>query len=215
VTAPARNYLRSAASLGLVALLGTALLAGVREWTADRIAEQERRVIREQLEQVLAGASYDNDLQQDFVIVADETYFPGGQEVVAYRARLAGEPVAVVLRFEAVNGYNGRIGLLAGIDLQGRLSGVRVVSHRETPGLGDGIEVERSDWILAFDGKSLQDPAEQGWRVRRDGGSFDQFTGATITPRAVVAAVRRALQYYALQRDRLINGARAGDADTA
>lgn len=189
--------LRSAAALGLVAIIGTTLLAGVHDLTRDRIAAQERRVVLDQLQQLIAASEYDNALQDDRFVFANETYFPNGQEVVAYRARSGGEPVAVILRFSAVNGYSGGIDLLAGIRTDGSLAGVRVTSHRETPGLGDAIETEKSDWILGFAGKSLQHPEPDAWGVRRDGGAFDQFTGATITPRAVVEAVQSALEYYA------------------
>ena len=107
-----------------------------------------------------------------------------------------GEPVAVVLKFAAVNGYNGKIQLLAGINLNGSLTGVRVLNHTETPGLGDAIEIEKSNWVLGFSGRSLHHPSKESWAVRRDGGSFDQFTGATITPRAVVGALHLALEYF-------------------
>jgi electron transport complex protein RnfG len=198
-----RGIIRSAAALGLVAVIGTVLLTGVQRLTADRIAEQERRVVREQLAQILSPDLYDNSPQDDAITVFDETRFPRGQAVTAYRARRAGEAVAVILRFRAVDGYNGDIHLLAGIRSDGRLAGVRVVSHRETPGLGDGIEAEKSDWVLGFDGRSLADPAPEDWTVRRDGGGFDQFTGATVTPRAVVAAVRMALEYFEQNRTEL------------
>ena len=201
----ALSFLRSAAALGLVAVTGTTLLSGVNRLTADRIATQERRVVLEQLGQILPPDRYDNALQEDRFVFADESAFPGGQRVVAYRARKQGQPIAVILRFAAVDGYNGRIGLLAGIDSQGRLTGVRVTAHSETPGLGDAIEIEKSDWLLAFDGKSLETPQPSGWAVRRDGGVFDQFTGATVTPRAVVKAVRLALEYYGQHRDELYN----------
>ena len=96
----------------------------------------------------------------------------------------------------APDGYNGDIRLLAAIDVTGTVLGVRVVSHRETPGLGDPIEVERSDWVLGFTGKSLLSPQGKSWAVKRDGGEFDQFTGATISPRAVVKAVHNTLLYF-------------------
>jgi electron transport complex protein RnfG len=123
--------------------------------------------------------------------------------VTVYRARLHGEPVALVIAAVAPDGYSGTIRLLVGINVDGSLSGVRVVAHRETPGLGDAIEEERSDWILGFTGKSLQNPPLQKWAVKKDGGAFDQLTGATITPRAVVKAVRQALLYYRDQKDAL------------
>jgi electron transport complex protein RnfG len=206
--------LRSAASLGLVAIAGTSLLAGVHHLTAERIAEQERRAVLEQLQEIIPAGRYDNALQDDWIPFTDEAHFPRGQEVIAYRARRGGQPVAVIFRFAAVNGYNGPIHLLAGIEADGSLAGVRVTSHRETPGLGDGIEVERSDWIRSFEGRSLRSPGPEGWSVRRDGGEFDQFTGATITPRAVVEAVRLALDYHAGNREALFEAAPAPDVKT-
>ena len=156
---------------------------------------------------MLPAAEYDNDLLADTRVVRDETHFPNGQDVVVYRARRDGAPVAVILDFRAVDGYSGDIRLLAGIREDGSLSGVRVVSHRETPGLGDAIEAEKSDWILGFDRRSLGRPAPPGWAVKKDGGAFDQFTGATITPRAVVDALRLALEYYAANGEALFGPA--------
>lgn len=196
------NIVASALSLALVAVIGTALLAGTNSLTADRIAAEERRVMLEQLSAIIPDR-YDNALLDDHFSFSDEFHFPRGQTVTAYRARLLGEPIAVVLKFAAVKGYNGNIDLLAGIRHDGSLLGVRVIAHRETPGLGDAIEAERSDWIHDFDNASLKNPGPAGWAVRRDGGDFDQFTGATITPRAVVEAVQLALHYFELQREPL------------
>lgn len=190
-----KDILKSAAALGMVAIVGTTLLTGVDTLTADRIAAQERRVILEQLGQIIPR-NHDNELLDDRIAFSDEHHFPNGQQVTAYRARLNGEPLAVVLKFNAVNGYNGNISLLVGINTDGTLRGVRVTAHKETPGLGDAIEVEKSDWINDFSGKSLKHPAPAEWAVRRDGGMFDQFTGATITPRAIVDAVKLALEYF-------------------
>jgi len=205
---------RSALSLGLVAVIGTTLLSGVNRLTAERIAEQERRVVLEQLGQIIPPDRYDNELQDDWFTFTAEAWFPQGQRVVAYRARREGQPVAVILRFAAVDGYSGPIGLLAGIEADGRLAGVRVTSHRETPGLGDAIEIEKSDWLRAFDGKSLDAPAASEWTVRRDGGAFDQFTGATITPRAVVKAVRTALEYHEGHREALYDAPASAEQDS-
>lgn len=198
-----REMLGSAAALGLVAVIGTALLTGVFHLTAERIEAQERRVVERRLGQILAPDRYDNDLLDDRFTFRDEAHFPKGQEVTAYRARADGRPVAVILRFAATRGYNGDIHLLAGILPDGSLAGVRVVTHKETPGLGDGIEADRSDWIRGFDGRSLESPNAKGWAVKRDGGEFDQFTGATVTPRAIVQAVRSALEYHELNREAL------------
>jgi electron transport complex protein RnfG len=194
------GVLRSAAALGLVALAGTVLLTGVDRLTADRIAEQERRIVLEQLGQLIPDR-YDNVLLDDRITIMDEHFFPRQQKVTVWRARSEGSPQGAVLKFDAVNGYNGNITLLAGINPDGSLRGVRVISHRETPGLGDAIELVKSDWVLGFSGKSLNNPGPDRWKVKREGGEFDQFTGATITPRAVVDAVRLALEYFDAHRE--------------
>ncbi|NNL95103.1 MAG: electron transport complex subunit RsxG [Xanthomonadales bacterium] len=196
---------RSAALLGLVAVLGTALLAVVHTMTRDRITAQERRVVLKQLHQVLPDSAYDNALHEDVLRITDEAFFQTQEPVTVYRARLGTEPVAVIMQVVAPDGYNGDIKLLVGVYADGSISGVRVVSHRETPGLGDPIEHQRSDWILDFNGRSLGNPEPAGWAVRRDGGVFDQFTGATITPRAVVEAVERALRYFEARHEYLFS----------
>ena len=196
---------RSAAALGLVVAMGTGLLVLVHELTRDRIAEQEQRATVQQLGEIVRTDRYDNALHEDRLLLRDPTAFPGDQTVTAYRARRGGEPVAIIFRLAAPDGYNGSIRLLVGIDYDGRISGVRVTSHKETPGLGDGIELARSPWVLAFAGRSLSDPEPERWTVAKNGGEFDQFTGATITPRAVITAVRRALVYFEENRNTLFD----------
>ncbi len=202
--------LRSAYLLALVAILGTTLLAVVHALTRDRIAAQERRVVLQQLNQVLREGTYDNALHEDVIDIHDPAFFKHAEAVRVYRARKQGRPVAVVFNLVTADGYNGDIRLLVAIRTDGRVGGVRVIAHRETPGLGDPIELARSNWVLGFDGHSLVDPDTDRWAVRRDGGIFDQFTGATITPRAVVEAVQRALEYFALNREALFEATRAG-----
>lgn len=203
VQQPGRQALISGGLLAVIALLGTALLAGVHGLTRERIAEQERLAVQRQLNAVLPPAAYDNAPYDDRIEVLDPGFFHHDAPVTVFRARRQGRPVAVILDHVAPDGYNGAIRLLTAIGVDGRIAGVRVISHRETPGLGDPIEAERSDWIHGFDGRSLADPSEDGWAVRRDGGQFDQFTGATITPRAVVEAVQRALEYHRLHQAEL------------
>lgn len=188
--------LGSGVLLGLIALLGTALLATVNALTHERIVEQEQRRVLQQLNAIVPPDFYNNDLLEDRIEISDEPFFKHPAPVTVYRARLDDQPVAVLMNTTAPGGYNGDIRLLTGIDRNGRVLGVRVVSHKETPGLGDPIEIERSDWILGFTNKSLLKPRESGWAVKRDGGEFDQFTGATISPRAVVKAVHKALIYF-------------------
>jgi electron transport complex protein RnfG len=195
--------IRSSVLLGIIALLGTALLAGVNELTYERIIEQEKRRVLQQLNEIVPTALYNNDLLADKIEINDQAFFKHPAAVTVYRARMDGQPVAVMMIVTAPDGYNGDIRLLAGIAASGTIFGVRVISHRETPGLGDPIDKEKSDWILGFNQKSLQNPDANGWAVKKDGGQFDQFTGATISPRAVVGTVHRTLRYFAQNRQML------------
>jgi electron transport complex protein RnfG len=192
---------RNALTLGLAAMMGAGLLAGVNQLTRQRIENQERRAALVQLGQLLPPGRYDNALQEDSYSFRDTAWFPSGQTITVYRARMGAEPAAAIFRLAATDGYNGDINLLIGINLDGSLTGVRVLSHKETPGLGDPIETSRSNWILQFSGRSLSNPGKNGWAVKIDGGEFDQFTGATITPRAVVKAVRMTLEYFAANKN--------------
>lgn len=197
-----RYILTSTVLLTVFALTGTAGVALVFDQTRERIEANERAALLQSLSAIVPPEAYDNDFIHDLVTFQAEELNPSGP-VTAYRARLNGEPSAVVLTVVAPDGYSGPIKLLVGVEADGRLAGVRVVSHRETPGLGDAIDVRRSSWILGFDGKSLQSPPLGLWGVERDGGAFDQFTGATITPRAVVKAVKRTLLYFDAHREDL------------
>ncbi|MCW9088054.1 MAG: electron transport complex subunit RsxG [Gammaproteobacteria bacterium] len=199
---PLKNMLIGALILGLFAVTGTALVALTQKGTAERIAENERQALLENLHQVVPPALHDNDLYSDTIKVHDPL-LGTNKPVTVYRARQGGQPVAAVIASITPDGYGGDIKLLVGIRYNGTLSGVRVIGHKETPGLGDAIEAERSDWILGFSGRSLVDPAEPQWKVKKDGGVFDQFTGATITPRAVVQAVYSTLRYYQKHREKL------------
>lgn len=191
-----RPVMISALFLFLFAIVGTGFVAYTFDSTEERIADNQRRALLKSLHQLVPEDLYDNDIYADILYVRNSELLGTDEPVPVYRARKDGWPVAAVIAPIAPDGYNGSIRLLVAIQLDGNLAGVRVVRHRETPGLGDRIEAERSDWILDFDGKSLLDPEENKWKVKRDGGTFDQFTGATITPRAVVKAVKEALLYY-------------------
>ena len=203
-TAP-NPIIRSSALLGIIALIGTALLAGVNELTHERIIEQEELRVLQQLNELVPTTSYNNDLLEDMIEVDDEMFFHHPAPVTVYRARMDGQPRAVMMVISTPDGYNGDIRLLAGIDSGGSILGVRVISHKETPGLGDPIEIEKSPWVLGFAGKSLFNPETAGWAVKRDGGDFDQFTGATISPRAVVKAVHRAMLYFEANKQTLFD----------
>jgi Na+-translocating ferredoxin:NAD+ oxidoreductase subunit G len=192
----------SALILGLFAVVGTGLVALTQASTAERIAENERQSLLDNLHQVLPKELHDNDLYSDSIEVISPLL--GTKKPVAvYRARKQGQPVAVIIASIGPTGYAGPIKLLVGIHYDGTVSGVRVLYHKETPGLGDAIEVEKSDWILGFEGLSLLNPKESQWKVKKDGGVFDQFTGATITPRLVVETVLNTLRYYKQNREKL------------
>ncbi|MBD3671355.1 MAG: electron transport complex subunit RsxG [Gammaproteobacteria bacterium] len=191
-----RNMIISALLLGVFAVLGTAMVSYTFDATRDTIAENERQYLLENLHVIIAPEEHDNDLYHDTIEVTDPELLGTNKPVTVYRARKNGQPVGVVMTPVAPNGYGGAIRLMVGIYRNGRIAGVRVLGHKETPGLGDGIEADRSDWIMNFAGKSLSNPGPEGWAVKKDGGKFDQFTGATITPRAVVKAVNKALVYF-------------------
>ena len=196
-----RESIRSSTlTLGLFAAISTSLLALTHCSTKSAIERSEQQMLLDELERILPTGSFDNELTSDTTSVVDARL--GSKEpITVWRARQNGEINAVVVASQAPDGYNGRIRLLVGIERNGTIAGVRVTSHNETPGLGDDIETSRSDWVLGFEGKSLTMPAPSGWAVQKDGGVFDQFTGATITPRAVVKAVRNTLTVFAEKPD--------------
>jgi electron transport complex protein RnfG len=197
-----KQILTTAALLTLFAVIGAGIVGLTFESTYDEIKRNEQLYTLRKLNTILPATRYDNDLLDDQVELPANPLL-SKQPSTAYRAFKDGKPVAVVLSPIAPNGYNGPINLLVGINYDATIAGVRIIRHRETPGLGDAIEAERSDWVLIFNGTSLQNPTEKKWKVKRDGGHFDQFTGATITPRAVVKAVRSALVYFNQNRDKL------------
>lgn len=184
----------SGALLGLFGIIGAGLVGLSHEGTAARIAQNERDALLRQLEDIVPTDGVDNDLLNDVTEVSAPEWL-GAETTRIYRGRKAGEDAVLILNPVMIQGYSGLIKLIIAVKADGVLSGVRVLSHRETPGLGDKVEIERSDWVLGFDGKSLLNPGASAWRVKRDGGVFDQFTGATITPRTIVKRVRSTLEY--------------------
>lgn len=194
--------------LGLFALITAALLSFTYLGTMEPIADAKREVAKRALLEIVPLDRHTNDLLVDTVAIPAE-FWPmlGIEEGMANIARRGDEPVAVILPAVAGDGYSGDIQMIIGINMDGTVAGVRVISHRETPGLGDKVDLNKSDWILDFNGKSLRNPPPDEWAVKKDGGHFDQFTGATITPRAVVNQVRKALQYFNEDRERLLKAA--------
>lgn len=203
ISANHRHILISGAFLWLFAVVGTTLVALTEFTTSQAIVENEREQLLRKLYALLPKQRLDNDIAGDTLTLPASPLLGTTEPSLAYRARRQGAPVAVIFNSIAPNGYNGRIHLLVGVYVDGSLAGVRTVKHAETPGLGDAIDIRKSPWIKSFAGKSLQNPDADGWAVRRDGGRFDQFTGATITPRAVVGAVRKTLLYYRDNADML------------
>jgi len=200
-----RQILLSGVFLWLFAVIGTTLVAVTEYSTSAAIVENERQVLLRNLHALLPRDRLDNDIATDTMLLPASTLLGTNHDSTVYRARLRGEPVAAIFRSIAPDGYSGKIHLLVGVYIDGSLAGVRVVKHAETPGLGDAIEARKSPWINDFSGKSLANPGPDRWRVKRDGGDFDQLTGATITPRAVVAAVRNTLLYYQQNADMIFN----------
>ena len=200
-----RQILLSGLFLWGFAVIGTTIVAFTEQSTEQQIIENERAVLLRNLYALLPPEELDNDIATDIKTVAASELLGTETDSIVYRARLNDQPVAVIFNSIAPNGYSGAIHMLVGVRADGSLAAVRVVKHIETPGLGDGIDERKTDWILGFDGKSLDNPTLDGWKVKRDGGEFDQLTGATITPRAIVAAVKNTLLYYQQNADTLFN----------
>lgn len=185
-----RRRIRAGVMLAAIGLAAAVLLAAVDRATRATIADQEQRRALATLTALLPPGTYDNDLVNDRI----RMQLPGLERPArVYRARRAGQPAAVIFDLVTGRGYSGDIRLLVAADPNGQVLGVRVIEHRETPGLGDRIEVGRSDWIRQFTGRSLEDPPAERWAPDRRGGDFDTMTGATITADAVIGAVRAAL----------------------
>jgi electron transport complex protein RnfG len=188
--------------LGGVALLTSAVMGIADRLTRTDIANRQLEDLQATLQQVVPTGSYDNDLVRDTVTIQD-----GERRVLVYRARKAGQVQAVSYQVNAPGYGNTAMVVIIGVDRNGTLLGTRVISHNETPGLGDKIELSKSDWILSFTGRSLTNPPPEKWGVKKDGGVFDQFTGATITPRAVVKSVKGGLEFFTAHRAALLDEA--------
>lgn len=192
-------------------ILGTLMLASAFFATREPIEKSEREAKLALFEQVVPAYLHDNDLLKDTVAVPSGGELGNRDKTYAYRARLAGQPTAVILESTAPDGYGGDIKLLVGVKSDGTISGVRVLAHKETPGLGDYIEIAHGNWIRQFDGESLAKTLDGAWKVKKDGGQFDYMAGATITPRAVVKAVHQVLKYFEAHREPLLSASLAGE----
>ena len=206
MTSATRQVIVTAIVLMLFGFLGSLLVGVIYEATAEQVAANERQAMLDNLHELLPASRFDNDLLASKIMLPADTRLGQSQESPAYIARSNNAVTAIVFSVIAVDGYSGAIKLLVCINADGSINSVRVVQHKETPGLGDWIETARSQWIFSFNGKTLESPNAKGWQVKRDGGEFDQFTGATITPRAVVKAVHLCLLYFDRNRITLMEG---------
>lgn len=191
--------------LGLFAVVTTGVIAGTYLSTRGLVQDNIRAAEERALLEIIPRDRHDNSMLDDAVALGDDALLGLREPRNAYRAKQNDEVVAVILPATARDGYTGDIDLIIGVNRDGSVAGVRVLSHRETPGLGDQIDYKKSQWVDGFIGRSLLNPKADKWTVKKDGGIFDQFTGATITPRAVTAAVKRSLEFYAQQRPMLLD----------
>lgn len=199
---------KNSKTLAIFAIACTAIVSLVHELTEERIYIQQQKQLLTTLNDVISAQRYDNELTLDCVKITDDLLGKGIMQT-AYLARSHNAPVATAITTTALDGYNGKISLLVAINIDGSISGVRTLKHQETPGLGDKIEIRKTDWITRFSGKRLLSDTDSRWAVAKDGGMFDQFTGATITPRAIVKAVKKTVLYFNKHQEMLFNSANA------
>ena len=186
---------KNAQILAAFAVACTAVVGLTYELTKGRIYTQEQQQLLKTLHAIVPEESHNNDMSLNCVYIQDELLGTKEQQT-AYLAMQDEQPVAAAITTIAPDGYNGKIHLIAAFDMNGTITGVRTLKHKETPGLGDKIEMRKSDWITVFTGKTESDINSPRWAVKKDGGMFDQFTGATITPRAVVNAIHNTSLYF-------------------
>lgn len=203
--------------LGLFALITSLLLAGTNLATKDKIAESQRRSAQKALLEIIPEERHDNDILTDTLSIPQHYWSTLGLKKGGelHLAREDGAVFAIIVPAVAPDGYSGAINMIVGINLNGDVAGVRVLNHSETPGLGDKVELKKSPWVLSFDGKSLGAPPLVRWKVKKDKGDFDQFTGATITPRAVVAQVASTLHYFSEDKNRILKASRIKNSSNA
>ena len=194
---------KTAFTLICFALVFTALLAYVFNITKAPIEKSEAEARMGLFNQIVPKSLYNNDLLKDSISIASNDLLGNKGTIIANRARINDKPSAVILEALAHDGYSGDIKLLIAINVDGSIVGVRVIKHKETPGLGDYIDIAKGNWIKLFDGESLEKTVDTKWAVKKDGGQFDYMAGATITPRAIVKAVHKALQYFAANKEAL------------
>lgn len=193
--------LKSGLTLATIAAICTGLVALTYQATDDRIAANEKAYLEQSLAPALAGIPFEGSIVDSRLVLEPPHELSGRDNAIIYRAYSGGKPAAALFAVTAPDGYSGPIRLLVGVAYDGRVTGVRILEHRETPGLGDRIEASKSDWVFQFDGRSLGDPPADDWALETDGGAFDQLTGASVTPRSVIRTMRKTLLYFDRNRD--------------
>lgn len=199
--------IKSGITLAVIAAVCTALVALTYQLTRERIAANEQAWLEQSLQPALSGLFFDSGVSESILTIPAPHGLPGSEDAVIYRVYSGDSPVAALFVVSARDGYAGAIRLLVGIDINGAITGVHVLAHGETPGLGDRIESGKSDWVSQFNGRSLQEPVASGWKIKRDGGEFDQLTGASVTPRAIIKALRETLVYFEANSDAVFTAA--------
>lgn len=195
-----RPVWKSGVTLAIIAGICTSLVALTWQLTADRIAANEKEWLERSLQPALAGLFFDGSVTESMITIPSPHDLPGSDAAIIYRVYASDKPVAALFVVSARDGYAGPIRLLIGIAMDGSVTGVRVLEHKETPGMGDRIESTKSDWVLQFDGHSLKDPEPAGWAIKGDGGQFDQLTGASVTPRSIIRAIKETLTWFEANR---------------
>ena len=200
--------IRTAAILFLFVIIFTGLLSGAYQWTKPSIEASAAEEKMKLVDEVLPRSDYDNNLLTDTLSLPATAELGLAESSTLYRARRGGQPVALIFEATAPDGYAGKVRLILAVRANGQVAGVRVTQHKETPGLGDYVEVKKDKnkarpWITQFNGLSLADVSDKEWKVKKDGGRFDYYAGATVTPRAVSKAVLKAVHWADANRDRL------------
>ena len=198
-----QTIIKTGATLAAIAAICTTLVAATYQITRERIVANDKALLEQALQPALAGVFYEGGVSESRLVMLPPHDLPGSDAALIYRVYAQDKPVAALFAVTARDGFSGVIRILVGVEFDGAITGVRILQHRETPGLGDKIESTRSDWIFQFDGRSMGNPEVTGWAIRNDGGEFDQLTGASVTPRAVTGAIRDTLLYFAEHRDEI------------
>ncbi len=198
---PDRPVWKSGVTLAIIAAFCTAMVALTYQLTEKRIEQNRKEWLERSLKPALAGLFFDSPVTESMLALPTPHDLPGSETAIIYRVYAGEEAVAALFVVSARDGYAGPIRLLVGIAMDGTVTGIRVLEHRETPGLGDRVEITKSDWVLQFDGHSLRDPELNLWAIKGDGGQFDQLSGASVTPRAIIRAIKETLTYFQTNRE--------------